>query len=254
MIVNALRIVPILALLCVLAWSEARAQPAPLDKAVKANEILQQTLELFRKNKSLRFTVYASEERIFKDMVPLNFVFEYTVNVLDRKQLKISLPRPDGVSELYLDDGIITYYDKTRNIYTQGDFYGTATELIDVLRNDFELTLPGIDLVNPELNKTLHMLISQALYVGREVLPGGSAHHLAFFNDMFDWQLWVYEDSGLPGYLIITYKGIPGMPQTHLSYRGWDLTPDFTEKDFQFSPRGGAEKFDMQPSRGAPQP
>ena len=254
MIVNALRIVPILALLCVLAWSELHAQSTSLNKAEKAREILNRTVELFKKTSSLRFTVYASEERIFKDMVPLNFVFEFTVNVLDGKELKIILPRPDGVSELYLDDGIITYYDKTRNIYTQGDFYGTSTQLIDVLRNDFELTLPGIDLVNPELGKILPMLISQALYVGREVLPGGSAHHLAFFNDMFDWQLWVYEDSGLPGYLIITYKGIPGMPQTHLSYRGWDLTPDFTEKDFQFNPREGAEEFDMQPSRGAPQP
>ncbi len=242
---GALRVLPLLLILAIISWLELRPSPAFAQTADKARQILNETVEKFKDIKQMTFTVYASEERIFKDMVPLNFVFEYTVNILEQGDLKIDLPRPNGMSEIYLDDGIITYFDKTRNIYTQGDFNGTATELIDVLRSDFQLTLPGIDLVNPELGKTLDDLTTRSVYVGREVLPEGVAHHLAFFNDQLDWQLWVYEDTGLPGYLIITYKEIGGLPQTHLSYRGWNLDPQLNREDFRFNPPAGAERFSL---------
>lgn len=104
-----------------------------------------------------------------------------------------------------------------------------------MLRDEFQLTLPGIDLVNPELDKMLDELTTRSLYVGREVLQEGVAITLLFFNDQVDWQLWVYEDTGLPGHLIITYKDIEGFPQTHLSYRGWNLDPQLKPEDFNFS-------------------
>ncbi|MFS8183643.1 DUF2092 domain-containing protein [Pseudovibrio denitrificans] len=242
---GALRVLPLLLILIAIGWLELRPFPAVAQKEDKARQILHETIEKFQDIKQMTFTVYASEERIFKDMVPLNFVFEYTVNILGQGDLKIDLPRPNGVSEIYLDDGIITYFDKTRNIYTQGDFNGTASELIEVLRNDFQLTLPGIDLVNPELDKMVDELTTRSVYVGREVLPEGVAHHLAFFNDEVDWQLWVYEDTGLPGYLIITYKEIGGLPQTHLSYRGWNLDPQLQPEDFRFQAPEGAERFSL---------
>ncbi|KZL29059.1 DUF2092 domain-containing protein [Pseudovibrio sp. WM33] len=242
---GALRVLPLLFILVAIGWLELRPHPAVAQKEDKARQILNKTIEKFSEIKAMSFTVYASEERIFKDMVPLNFVFEYTVNILGQGDLKIDLPRPDGMSEIYLDDGIITYFDKTRNIYTQGDFRGTSSEFIQVLRTDFQLTLPGIDLVNPELDQMLDDLTTRSVYVGREVLPEGIAHHLAFFNDQVDWQLWVYEDSGLPGYLIITYKDLAGVPQTHLSYRGWNLDPKFRGEDFKFNPPEGAEHFSL---------
>ncbi|MGG9999280.1 DUF2092 domain-containing protein [Pseudovibrio ascidiaceicola] len=242
---GALRVLPLLLILAAIGWLELRPFPAVAQKEDKARQILNATIEKFSEAKAMSFTVYASEERIFKDRVPLNFVFEYSVNILGQGDLKINLPRPDGMSEIYLDDGIITYFDKTRNIYTQGDFRGTSSEFIEVLRNDFQLTLPGIDLANPELGQMLDDLITKSVYVGREVLPEGVAHHLAFFNDQVDWQLWVYEDSGLPGYLIITYKDLVGLPQTHLSYRGWKLNPQFKTEDFRFNPPEGAERFSL---------
>ncbi|SDR26083.1 DUF2092 domain-containing protein [Pseudovibrio sp. Tun.PSC04-5.I4] len=245
MIFRALSVLPILFILSALAWVELRPLPAHAAKEDMARQILLEVLEKFKAVESMRFTVYASEERIFKDLVPLNFVFEYTVNILGKGELKIDLPRPDGKSELYLDDGIITYFDETRNIYTQGDFTGTVAALIGVLRSDFQLTLPGIDLVNPELNMVLDELATRSLYVGREVLPEGTAHHLAFFNDAVDWQLWVYEETGYPGYLIVTYKELEGLPQTHLSYRGWNLDPQFHPEDFKFKPPEGAEHFNL---------
>ncbi len=242
---GALRVLPLLFMLGAIGWTELSPFSAVAQTEDKAQKILNETAEKFSDVKAMSFTVYASEERIFKDRVPLNFVFEYTVNILGQGDLKINLPRPDGMSEIYLDDGIITYFDKTRNIYTQGDFRGTASEFIQVLRNDFQLTLPGIDLVNPGLNQMLDELTTRSVYVGREILPNGVAHHLAFFNDKVDWQLWVHEDSGLPGYLIITYKDLVGLPQTHLSYRGWKLEPELRPEDFRFTPPEGAEHFGL---------
>ncbi|GHB26843.1 hypothetical protein GCM10007094_13930 [Pseudovibrio japonicus] len=242
---GALRVLSFLLIVSFISWLELRPLPASAQNEEEARRVLRETIEKFSEIDQMTFTVYASEERIFKDGVPLNFVFEYTVNILGAGDIRIDLPRPDGISEIFFDDGIITYFDKTRNIYTQGDFTGTSTELIEVLRDEFQLTLPGIDLVNPELDKMLDELTTQALYVGREVLPEGVAHHLAFFNDLVDWQLWVYEDSGLPGYLIITYKNIEGAPQTHLSYRGWNLDPQLKQEDFNFSPPAGAEHFSL---------
>ncbi|KZL19470.1 hypothetical protein PsAD2_01748 [Pseudovibrio axinellae] len=248
---RSLKVLLFLVVLSFVGWLDLRPIPATAEEPDKAKQILNQVLEKFKNIGAMQFTVYASEERIFKDLVPLNFVFEYTVRIFGPGDLKIDLPRPDGLSEIYLDDGIITYFDKTRNIYTQGDFRGTASDFITVLQNDFQLTLPGIALVNPKLDRVVEDITTRAIYVGREVLPMGNAHHLAFFSDLLDWQLWVYEDTGLPGYLIITYNKIKGLPQTHLSYRGWDLDPQYESKDFEFHPPEDAEQFSLPPFRGA---
>ncbi|WP_257099014.1 DUF2092 domain-containing protein [Pseudovibrio flavus] len=226
-----------------LPFAGANANPTIQRQDEKALKMLSDLLELFRNTEKMQFTVNASEERVFKDLVPLNFTYQYSVKLEGEDKIKIELPRVNGLSQLFYFDGIMSYYDVTRNLYTEGDFTGDSGSLVKVLRDEFQLSFPGLDIINRNLSNTINNWTNTALYVGRELLPEGVAHHLAFFSQDIDWQIWIYEDTGLPGYLILSYKLLDGLPQTHVRYSGWNLKPTFKDNEFRFDPPAGASQF-----------
>ncbi|WP_068310962.1 DUF2092 domain-containing protein [Polycladidibacter hongkongensis] len=202
--------------------------------------ILEQMLATFGKNYTFSFNVSVSEERIFKDGVPLNFVYDYMIDVKGDSNLRLTLPRSSGISFMLFSRGLVTYYDHTRNLYTQGDFDGSIDELFWEMRENFDVSLPGTALLSRHREKFIRRWTDAAIYVGIERMFEGNAHHLAFFSDKVDWQVWVDEKTLLPAYLIITYKLLDGAPQSHLRYNNWQLFPSFPENYFEFSPQEGA--------------
>lgn len=86
---RALRVLSLLLIVGAIGWLELRPLPATAQSEEEARQILRQTIEKFSKVEQMSFTVFASEERIFKDGVPLNFVFEYTVSILGLETSKL---------------------------------------------------------------------------------------------------------------------------------------------------------------------
>ena len=67
-------------------------------------------------------------------------------------------------------------------------------------------------------------------YVGLSDVAGTRCHHLAFVEQVIDWQIWIEDGTQLvPRKLVITYKTLPGAPQFEAVFSEWDLatrTPD----------------------------
>ncbi|MDX5595083.1 DUF2092 domain-containing protein [Pseudovibrio sp. SPO723] len=211
----------------------------------RAIERLHVMMERFAESENIGFTAVVSEERVFRDGVSLNFVYQYQAKISGTDKLKIIMPRVDGVSELYFYDGIISYYDKTRNLFTEGDFNATNMDLLMVLREDFGLKLPGLDIVDRNLSERLPTLTKRALFIGRTSFPEGDADHLAFVSETLHWQVWISSDTGLPRYLILTHTKEPGEPQTHVRFMHWDLETSHDLAVFDFNPPANAAPFQM---------
>ena len=82
-------------------------------------------------------------------------------------------------------------------------------------------------------------------YVGEHHVGATKCHHLAFRQDVIDWQIWI--DTGaipLPRKLVITYKTEPLAPQFTSVYSKWVFPTTFADETFQFVPPANAKRIE----------
>jgi hypothetical protein len=129
---------------------------------------------------------------------------------------KLHLSRKGGYSdvELVFDGKAASVYGKNLNAVAHFDASGTVDQLVDRIRNETSLDIPGADLLSPDAYKLLIADVVDAAHLGQGVIDGVECEHLAFRNQDTDWQLWV--EAGphpIPRQLVITSKVVAGSPQ-----------------------------------------
>jgi len=83
---------------------------------------------------------------------------------------------------------------------------------------------------------------------GKSRVGGANCHHIAIRSPEVDIQLWVEEgDKPLPRQLILTSKWEGGTPR-FVARMQWDLEPDFSNSDFEFTAPEGATRIDFVPT------
>ena len=94
--------------------------------------------------------------------------------------------------------------------------------------------------------------LQSGYYIGLSDVDGVNCHHLAFSQPKVDWQLWIEAgEKPLPKKLVITYKGLPGVPEYRAIYSHWNFEPKFREGQFTFTPPEKAVKIDFMPVKQA---
>ncbi|WP_310621988.1 DUF2092 domain-containing protein [Flexibacterium corallicola] len=212
----------------------------------RAKVMLIEALSKIGKAKQIKFTVFVSEERIFKNLETLNFFYKYSVELAEEDKVVLDLPRVNGVSRIFYNEGNFSYLDVTRSLYKTEKIDLDDKDIFSVLREKYQLTLPGVDLVTKHFRDDMERWAKHSSYIGLERLQSGPAHHLAYFSDPIDWQVWVDRKSKLPVYMIVTYNQIEGEPQTHMKFSEWKISSVLKSDLFEFSPPKGAKSFSSQ--------
>src|SRR5439155_10876638 len=114
---------------------------------------------------------------------------------------QVQLSRPDKLRasrtggyadvELTFDGKTATVLGKNVNTYAQVGAPGSIDALVDKLRANYSIDMPGADLL---LSRVYDELIADAIdakHIGQGVIDGVECEHLAFRNADVDWQLWV---------------------------------------------------------------
>lgn len=103
------------------------------------------------------------------------------------------------------------------------------------------------DVVLSDPYKAMTSNVRSGKYVGLHRVRGIPAHHLAFRQEMVDWQIWIMDgDSPLPLKVVITYKEQPGDPQYIALYDNWDMTAQYDDATFEVVLPPNAKKFDLK--------
>ncbi|WP_068084554.1 DUF2092 domain-containing protein [Polycladidibacter stylochi] len=229
--------------------TERNLKKIPQRRDIQAIDLLKSSLLKLEQQKAMKLDVFVSDERVFKGNIPINFVYEYQVAVEGDSKIRLTFPKASGKGILIYAHGIVTYFDAKRNLYTQGNYEGTLGGLMDELSYQFQLRLPGVELLKRNTSNVIDNYTQSAFYIGREKIIEGIAHHLAFFNKEIDWQIWIDERTLLPLYVILTHKHLKGQPQTHLHYKNWYLGNTLNEDLFEFIPPDGAVDYGQFRSR-----
>ena len=170
-------------------------------------------------------------------------------------QLRLSRPnklrssRTGGYSdvELVFDGTTARVVGRHNNTYAEINAPGSVDQLIDRLRDEYNVIMPGADLLMTRVNEVLMEDVIEAKHVGRGVIDGVECEHLAFRNAETDWQIWIERGPRpIPRKYVITSKTVTGEPQYTLRIKTWATDPSFGPDTFAFKAPQGAKKVNVK--------
>jgi hypothetical protein len=156
---------------------------------------------------------------------------------------KFHISRTGGYAdvELVSDGSTVTVYDRSGNRYAQVPGAGSFDEVVDRLRTEAPIELPGADLLLSKPYEELMAGVIEAKHIGRGVVDGVECEHLAFRNLDTDWQIWVeLGERPVPRKYVITSKVVGAAPQYTLRLRDWKTGVSPAADAFAFKPPVGS--------------
>jgi hypothetical protein len=220
---------------------------APIAKAADddALKILKGMSDYLANQKTISLSYDSDIEVITSDIQKIQFASSGQV-LLSRPD-KLRATRTGGYTdvEFVFDGKTASVLGKNVNAFAQVDAPGSVEQLVDKLRNDYSVALPGADLLASNAFDTLSADVTHAAHIGRGVVDGFECEHLAFRNDDTDWQLWVQVgDAPIPRKFVITSKTETAAPQYTLVIKEWVSDTKSSTDAFAFQAPAGATKLD----------
>lgn len=174
--------------------------------------------------------------------------FTSSGDVLVERPGKLRITRKGGYAdvELVFDGKTVSVLGKHSNAYAQADAPGTIDQLVELLRDQYAVDMPGADLLLSNAYLILSEDILDAKYIGHGVIDGVETDHLAFRNQDTDWQIWIERgERPIPRKYVITSKAVAGAPQYTLRITEWKSDAQAGAGAFEFKPPAEAKKVEI---------
>ncbi len=214
----------------------------------KANKILFQASEYLKQVKTFKFQTEITRDVILYDGVHAQFSGVSNVTVQRPNKLKAIFNGDEKSRRSYFDGETLTMYSVTRNIYAQKKIPGTIDNAIDFVFETFGFSVPLADIVYADPYAILIENVDKGHFLGKHKVEGVVCNHLAFQQDLIDWQIWIEDgETPLVRKLVITYKKEEGHPEYEAEISNWVLNPSLSNDDFKFTPTAGVEKIEFLP-------
>lgn len=229
-----------LGLLAMMAIASATA-PAARAEDGEATSILKAMADYIGRQENLSLKYDADVEVVTPAVEKIQFSASGDI-ILSRPN-KLRVHRTGGYAdvELVSDDSNVTIYDRGGNRFAQVPGAASLDELVERLRTETPIELPGADLLLSKPYEELMAGVLEAKHVGRGVIEGVECEHLAFRNLDTDWQIWVETgDRPVPRKYVITSKAVGAAPQYTLRLRDWKTGVSPAPDTFAFKPPEGS--------------
>jgi hypothetical protein len=216
-------------------------------KDTDATKLLKQMSDYLGVQQTISASFDAGIEIVTNDLEKIQFNSSGEVFLSRPDKLRVS--RTGGYSdvELMFDGTTVTLTGKNLNVFSQVNATGSTDQLLDRMRNEYDMLMPGSDLLLSDVFSALSEDIVQARYIGIGVIGRVECDHLAFRNEDADWQLWIESGSKpIPRKLVITNRVSAGAPQYTLLFRDWKTDAAIKPDNFAFTAPSGARKLEMQ--------
>ena len=164
---------------------------ARADEGGDANAILKSMSDYVTSQKSITAAFNTDIEAVTPDLQKIQFASSGAVQLIRPDKLHVS--RTGGYTdvELFFDGKTFAVENKKDNTYAETQAPGTDDQLIDKIRGELGVDMPGADLLLSNPYAVLSADVIDAKHIGRGVINGVECEHLAFRNLDTDWQIWV---------------------------------------------------------------
>jgi hypothetical protein len=222
------------------------ASATPRAQAQDAGKVLKAMSDYVTSQQTIAMTFDSDIEVITPELQKIQFTSSGQV-LLSRPD-KLRATRAGGYTdvELVFDGKTATVLGKNVNAFAQADAPGTVDQLIERLRDQYNVAMPGADLLLSRVYDDLMADVIDAKHIGQGVVDGVECEHLAFRNADVDWQLWVEIGARpIPRKYVITSKAVTAAPQYTLRIKDWRTDVPVAADAFAFTPPADAKKVEL---------
>ncbi len=220
---------------------------ARADEGGDANAILKAMSDYVTSQKSITAAFNTDIEAVTPDLQKIQFASSGAVQLIRPDKLHVS--RTGGYTdvELFFDGKTFAVENKKDNTYAETPAAGTDDQLIDKIRGELGVDMPGADLLLSNPYAVLSADVIDAKHIGRGVINGVECEHLAFRNLDTDWQIWVRVGAKpIPCKFVITSKAVTGGPQYTLLITDWKTDAPIAADAFALHAPAGAKKIEFK--------
>ena len=231
-------------LLVCLGCSSATRSPRDIDP--QADRVLKSMGHALRDVDQFSFQAHSTTDEPLETGQLAQFSNQRRISVCRPNKVFIERSGDLGDRSAWYDGQTLTLLDKATNSYASIPVPNTIEKMLDFVIQQYDLTIPLGDLFFRKPYKTLIANVQTGRYIGTNKFGDVDCHHLAFQQEMIDWQIWI--DAGeipLPRKLLITYKNQPGQPHYSATMDDWDLTATLSDEMFAFQPPADAQRVEM---------
>ena len=227
----------LLPLLLLSAAACGRGEPA-MDR--EADRLLRDMSALLENTP--RFSFAASETR---DVVDLDGntsqqEFDHRTYVERPNRVRREVTLGDDTALLIYNAGSLGVHTSRDSFYALTDIPTTIDPALDYLDERLDVRAPLADLLYTSPYDAYVDDNTAGQYLGEETVEGNPCHHLAFQHPAIDFEIWLMDgQQPLPCKLLLSYKLEEGAPKSVVTFRDWDLSPQFEPNAFAYAPPEG---------------
>jgi len=216
-----------------------------IEKSAEAEDVLMRMAEFLAKTPRFSFNLNSSYEVLQESGQKIEFGENRKVIVNRPNGLRVEVAHSDGEQHLVLYDGKeITAFSPSKNVYAQTPKSGGIDEAVKFFLRDLGMRLPLALLLTSQFPTEIDRRTQELDYVERTVIDGVPAHHLAGRTETVDYQIWIPDGAKpLPLRIVLTYKNSEGQPAYRAEFSEWNLTPEFKDSQFAFTPPKEAQRI-----------
>jgi hypothetical protein len=231
---------PALGLLAAMAIAGVPA-PATSAEDSAAQNSLKTMADYVSRQENLSLKYDADVEVVTPAVEKIQFSASGDVTLSRPNKFRISRTGGYADVELVSDGATVTVHDRDGNQFAQVSAAGSFDEVVERLRAEAPVELPGADLLLSKPYEELMAGVLEAKHIGRGVVEGIECEHLAFRNLDTDWQIWIeVGERPVPRKYVITSKAVGAAPQYTLRLREWKTGLTTAPDAFTFKPPAGS--------------
>jgi hypothetical protein len=206
-----------------------------------AEKILKGMSDYVSRQENLSLKYDADVEVVTPSVEKIQFSASGDVTLSRPNKFRVSRIGGYADVELVADGATVTVHDRDGNRFAQVPGVGSFDQVVDRLRTETQLELPGADLLLSKPYEELIAGVIEAKHIGRGVVEGVECEHLAFRNLDTDWQIWIEAgERPVPRKYVITSKATAAAPQYTLRLRDWRTGLSPAPDAFTFKPPPGS--------------
>jgi hypothetical protein len=132
----------------------------------------------------------------------------------------------------WYDGKHITLVSNRQKVWARGPMPPTLDEALDYVSAEYAIQLPTADLLYTNPYDAFMTKDTTGGWVDVQKIGDLSCDHLAYRQEVVDWEVWLAPGRQLPCQVKIIYKNEPGQPTTTVTYTEFDAAPALSDDTF----------------------
>ena len=221
------------------------ATPAAADEAT-ARQLVKAMSDYVAAQTAIAFDYTSTLDVVTTDGLTIGLASSGTVALARPDRFRITRTGGFADVEMVFDGQTASLLGRNINAYAEIEAPGSVDQLIDTLRETYNLSPPGADLLTANPGSALAGSITAAVDLGSGVIDGRECDHVALRAEDVDVQIWIAQgDAPHPCRLVITSKSVAGAPRYSVDIGNWQTGDAVSATDFTFTAPAGATEVEL---------